>query len=96
MLDMNGTSLTQQLAYLLDHRGARRFRTNITQSTPSSLERMLDQSGFEIESMKRATFMPNEVGSRVAKILAPCDQLLSVLPWVDVFAFRIYWVARKA
>jgi len=95
MLDMNGTSLTQHLAYLLNHRGARRFAKNINQSTPGTLASMLAQTGFRSESMKRATFMPNEVGPRREKWLMPIDRLLSVLPWVDVFAFRIYWVARK-
>ena len=41
LLDMNGTSYTQWLAYTLNYRGARRFARNVSQSTPRKLRSML-------------------------------------------------------
>ena len=94
VLDMNGSSLTQQLAYLFNYRGARRFARNINQSTPKRLTAMLERSGFAVERMKRFTFMPNGASRGWVTLLTPVDRVLSRLPGVDVFAFRIFWVAR--
>ena len=95
MLDMNGWSLSQQIAYLLDYRGARRFAKNVYQSTPRKLRPMLDAIGFRIERMERFTFVPNEVGPAGTALLAAVDRALAVLPLVGHFAFRLAWVARK-
>ncbi len=95
MLDMNGWSLSQQVAYLFDYRGARRFAKNVYQSTPGELRPMLDAAGFQVELMERFTFVPNEVGPAGTVLLAAVDRVLAVLPLVDRFAFRMAWVARK-
>ena len=95
MLDMNGWSLTQQLAYLLNYRHARRFRLNVSQSTPSRLRNLLVSTGFEVERMQRFTFVPNEVGPRAVRLFAAADTLLARIPHADAFAFRIFWAAHK-
>ena len=95
MLDMNGTSFTQRLAYLANHREARRFRENVDESTPANLRKMLREAGYEVESMRRFTFMPNAMGPLGVKLWGPVDVLLSHVPLADYFAIRIGWIARK-
>ncbi len=96
MLDMNGWSLTQQIAYLFDYRGARRFAKNVYQSTPRKLSSMLEGTGFRVEFMKRFTFVPNETSATGAAAFAVVDKLLARVPHADFFALRVGWVARKA
>ena len=95
VLDMNGTSLTQHLAYLTNYRGARRFARNIGESTLTNLRSMLEKSGFAVETMKRFAFVPNRVNESLIALFAPLDRMLSRVPLADIFAFRIFWVARK-
>ncbi len=94
-IDMNGASLTQQLAYLLNYRGARRFKPNVDESRARSLTEMLETAGYRVERMERCTFVPNEVGPAATLLLSGLDTALAHLPGIDRFAFRILWAARR-
>jgi hypothetical protein len=96
MLDMNGSSFTQRIAYLVDLRGARRFEENADQSTPVRLRSLLEGAGFEVEQMERFTFMPNAAGRIGVALFAPLERALGRLPFARPSAIRIFWVARKA
>lgn len=95
-LDMNGTSFTQQLAYLLDYRGARRFRPNVDQSTPARLRKALTEVGLEVEELERFSFVPNEAGPATTAVFAALDAVLSRIPGAKRFAVRLGLVARRS
>jgi SAM-dependent methyltransferase len=94
MIDMNGLSLTQQLAYLFNYRGARRFARNVNESVPARLNPMLEASGFRVERMERFTFVPNEVSGALGALFQAADRILMRVPLARIFAFRLFWVAR--
>ena len=96
MLDVNGMAFSQQIAYLINLREARRFAEKINESTPKNLTSMLERAGFEVETMKRFTFMPNAIGKTGVVLWAPFDTILAHIPFMDTFAIRILWEAKKA
>jgi SAM-dependent methyltransferase len=95
MLDMNGSAFTQQLAYLVNLRDSRRFAENIGGNTRAKLGPLLRETGFEVETMTRFTFMPNAMGRLGVLMWSPFEKLVSHLPLLDAFAIRIAWTARK-
>ena len=96
MLDVNGMAFTQHLAYLVNLRDSRRFAENIGQNTRAKLSALLSETGFEVETLTRMTFMPNAMGQLGVRMWAPFEKLLSHLPLIDAIAIRIAWTARKS
>ncbi len=45
--------------------------------------------------MKRFAFVPNRVNESPIAPFAPLDRMLSRVPLADIFALRIFGVARK-
>jgi SAM-dependent methyltransferase len=94
-LDMNGTAYTQEIAYLLDYRGAGQFKREIRQMKPAFLRRILERQGFAIQTLDRFTFMPNAATGLALHTIAPLERLLGHLPLVRALAVRISVVATK-
>jgi SAM-dependent methyltransferase len=95
MLDVNGNAFSQRLAYLVNLRGARIFAENINENTAENLRPLLQETGFEVETMTRFTFMPNAMNRIGVLLWSPFERVLAHLPLLNAIAIRIAWTARK-
>ncbi len=94
LLDMNGQSPLYRIMRMTGKNEMREWYNEVSESTRSSLSKLVKEAGMHINRLGHFAFIPNGVNQSVVSMLRPFDALLHRLPGIRDYSMRIVLIAE--
>ncbi len=94
ILDMNGRSPLYRMMRMTGKNEMREWYSEVSQSTRSSLCKLIKEAGMQVNKLGHFAFIPNGVNQSVVSMLRPFDSLLHRIPGMCDYSMRIALVAE--
>jgi len=94
LLDMNGRSPLYRIMCITGKNEMREWYSEVSQSTRTSLIKLVKEAGMQVSKLGHFAFIPNGVNQSVVSMLRPLDALLHRLPGMRDYSMRIALIAE--
>ncbi len=94
IIDMNGHSPAFKWSWIRNINEMGEWYKIVKECNRSNVRRLLNDAGFEIESLELFSFVPNMAGASAVMLLSRIDAVLAKMPLIQAIAIRIGVVAK--